>query len=54
MDILTQNIINGVTTYSLTDNGFALVNEWFRTFAFISALFMFLFAFLLLYKIVNK
>jgi hypothetical protein len=54
MDIITQSIVSGVTTYSLTDNGFALVNEWFRTFAFISAVFMVLFSFLLLYKIVNK
>jgi len=54
MDILTQNIINGITTYTLTDNGFALVNEWFRAVAFISAVFLFFISFLILYKIINK
>ncbi len=54
MDIITQNIINGVTTYTLTDYGFALINEFFRTAAFVSATFLFLISFYIFYRITEK
>ncbi len=54
MNVLTQSVINGVITYTLTDYGFALINEFFRTTAFITAIFLFLISFRTFYQITEK
>jgi Co/Zn/Cd efflux system component len=54
MNIVTQNVIDGITTYTLTEYGFALINELFRTVAFIAAVFLFLLSFYIFYRIMEK
>ena len=49
MDVLSQNLSTGLI--SLTDNGFALINELFRTLTFFAGVFIFLFVFYILFKI---
>lgn len=49
MDILSQNLSTGVI--SLTDYGFVLINEFFRTLTFFVGVLIFLFTFYMLFKI---
>jgi len=54
MDILIQTTVEGVITYSLTDNGLILVNEIFRLLVFLSGIFLFLTTFYITTQLLKR
>jgi hypothetical protein len=54
MELMTSTETNGIRSYTLTDDGFTIINEAFREMLFISSIGIFLLTAVLVIKVFKK